>query len=132
MKVGYCIALGLAILAVLGAALLYGDVRDGEFDTRGVYLAVAGGVLAVVLGLVPGAPVVFRRYAPPGAVAQWLRETPVGARRTWAGGYVLALALANGTSNYLQGQPFLGWSDGFAIGCVGLLVAFLARRYLRS
>ncbi|MDQ2769478.1 MAG: hypothetical protein M3Y54_03140 [Bacteroidota bacterium] len=131
MKFGYCVALGLAGLAVLGAVLLYWDVQDGEYDARGVYLAVGGGVLAAVLGLVPGAPVVFRRYAPPGTLAQWLHETPAGPRRVWAGGFVLALALANGSSNYLQGQPFLGWPDVFAVGCVGLLVAFLLRRYLR-
>ena len=112
MKLGCFAALCCAIIALIGAVLVYWDLQDGYFNTKVLALPIITGTLAVTLLLFPGGSTTFKQAAlddDSQGVARWSSAVPRSHSRAWVLTLGLSAYLTMGAEQYLQGEVFLRW-----------------------
>lgn len=131
MKLGYAGALCCAVVALLGAGLVYWDLQDDTFMPQLLVIPIMPAMLGLALLLFPGGPTTLQQGLEhnPNFIAQWRQQVPRLHARMWVLSLALSLYLSMYASFYLQGKDFFEWGNQLiALGMMGLLYHWLRRQ----
>jgi hypothetical protein len=134
MKLGHFAALCCAVIALIGAALLYWDLQDGYFNTKVLALPIITGTLAVTLLLFPGGSTKFKQAAldhDSQRVTKWSGAILSSHRRAWVLALGLSAYLTMGAEQYLQGKDFFTLGNQVSTVAALVVALLLLRWWLR-